>query len=159
MTSSPSRHTVPTLTSFLIQLAPSLCSKVQLLLESSTVYINTLKLSLSPLSLGLLSQLNQSHAMRWSAVALAGPLLQAALSAASSLTPPVLPLTVRNPYFSAWLANARDVPWSKWPIFWTGEEIGFSLLAQVPSAGTVYPLLGRPQDSLRRDSGAKYDQI
>lgn len=97
--------------------------------------------------------------MRWSAVALAGSLLQAALSAASSLTPPVLPLTVRNPYFSAWLANARDVPWSKWPIFWTGEEIGFSLLAQVPSAGTVYPLLGRPQDSLRKDSGAGYDHI
>lgn len=97
--------------------------------------------------------------MRWSAVALAGPLLQAALSAASSLTPPVLPLTVRNPYFNTWLANARDVPWSKWPIFWTGEEIGFSLLAQVPSAGTVYPLLGRPQDSLRKDKGAKYDHL
>ncbi|QGA13172.1 hypothetical protein EYB26_000819 [Talaromyces marneffei] len=94
--------------------------------------------------------------MRWPVLALAGPLLQAALSAASSLTPPVLPLTVRNPYFSTWLANARDVPWSKWPIFWTGEEIGFSLLAQVPGAGTVYPLLGRPQDSLRKDSGAKY---
>jgi hypothetical protein len=90
--------------------------------------------------------------MRWSVVALAGPLLQyALLSTASNLNPPVLPLTVRNPYFNTWLANARDVPWSKWPIFWTGEEIGFSLLAQVPSANTVYPLLGRPQDSLPKD--------
>ncbi|CRG85914.1 UPF0202 protein [Talaromyces islandicus] len=97
--------------------------------------------------------------MRWSVVALVGPLLQSALSTASNLNPPVLPLTVRNPYFSTWLANARDVPWSKWPIFWTGEEIGFSLLAQVPSANTVYPLLGRPQDSLPKDgrSGYKVD--
>ncbi|KAH8692700.1 putative glutaminase [Talaromyces proteolyticus] len=97
--------------------------------------------------------------MRWSVVALAGPLLQSALSAASALTPPVLPLTVRNPYFSTWLADARDVPWSKWPIFWTGEELGFSLLAQVPSSNTVYPLLGRPQDSLPNDgkSGYKVD--
>lgn len=89
------------------------------------------------------------------AAAVAGSLLQAALSSASSLTPPVLPLTVRNPYFSTWLANARDVPWSKWPIFWTGEEMGFSLLAQVPSTATVYPLLGRPQDSLRTDAQAQ----
>lgn len=42
---------------------------------------------------------------------------------ASTLQPPVLPLIVRNPYFSTWLSNARDVPWSAWPIFYTGEEV------------------------------------
>jgi len=30
-----------------------------------------------------------------------------ALSAASTLTPPVLPLVVRSPYLSTWLGNAR----------------------------------------------------
>lgn len=94
--------------------------------------------------------------MRWSLAALAAPLLHSTLSAASSLTPSVLPLIVRNPYLSTWLGNARDVPWSKWPIFYTGEELGFSLLAQVPSTGTVYPLLGRPQDSLEKDGNAGY---
>ena len=52
------------------------------------------------------------------AVALAGQ------CTADKLKPPVLPLAVRNPYFNAWLQNARDVPWSKWPMFWTGEEVG-----------------------------------
>jgi hypothetical protein len=44
-------------------------------------------------------------------------------ASASTLTPPVLPLIVRNPYLSAWLGNARDEPWKKWPMFWTGEEV------------------------------------
>lgn len=43
--------------------------------------------------------------------------------AASTLNPPVLPLVVRNPYLSTWLGNARDKPWSKWPMFYTGEEV------------------------------------
>ncbi|CAD0110240.1 unnamed protein product, partial [Aureobasidium uvarum] len=68
--------------------------------------------------------------------------------AASSLNPPVLPLIVRNPYLSTWLGNARDKPWTKWPMFYTGEEIGFSVLASVPETRHAYPLLGRPQDSL-----------
>nr|OQO27072.1 putative glutaminase [Rachicladosporium sp. CCFEE 5018] len=90
------------------------------------------------------------------------------LAAASSLTPPVLPLIVRNPYLSTWLANARDVPWSKWPMFYTGQEIGFSMLASVTNTSTVYPLLGRAYDSLDEKSehynislptylGAQYD--
>ncbi|KAF4539734.1 uncharacterized protein LTHEOB_9852 [Lasiodiplodia theobromae] len=92
------------------------------------------------------------------------------LVAASSLTPPVLPLTVRTPYMSTWLNDAREEPWSRWPMFWTGDEIGFSLLAAVPETHTVYPLLGRPQDSLAPSGrgegynvsraiykGAKYD--
>ncbi|TKA72918.1 hypothetical protein B0A49_08391 [Cryomyces minteri] len=91
-----------------------------------------------------------------------------AVADASTLTPPVLPLIVRNPYLSTWLNNARDVPWSRWPMFWTGQEIGFSVLASVPDTGAVYPLLGRPQDSLEAGGegynisfptylGAKYD--
>lgn len=79
---------------------------------------------------------------------LAAAFTQAALTTASSLTPPVLPLTVRNPYLSTWLGNAREAPWSKWPMFYTGEEIGLSLMAHVPSQGAVYPLVGKPQDSL-----------
>lgn len=60
------------------------------------------------------------------------PLLAAAVSAlalisfdasASKLTPPVLPLIVRNPYLSLWLTNAREKPWERWPIFWTGHEV------------------------------------
>lgn len=69
----------------------------------------------------------------------------------SRLTPPVLPLIVRNPYLSTWLQNARDNPWERWPMFWTGQEIGFSVLARVPGEKTAYPLLGRPQDSLPRE--------
>ena len=101
-----------------------------------------------------------------SIAAVAASLLGA--SYASTLTPPVLPLIVRNPYLSTWLGNARDDPWSKWPMFYTGEEMGFSILASVPDSSTVYPLLGRPHDSLDDKSshynlsfpvylGAKYD--
>ncbi|MCJ1263170.1 hypothetical protein MMC22_003040 [Lobaria immixta] len=67
---------------------------------------------------------------------------------ASRLTPPVLPLVVRTPYLSLWLNDARENPWNRWPMFWTGQEIGFSILAAVPETGNVYPLLGRPHDSL-----------
>jgi hypothetical protein len=101
-----------------------------------------------------------------SIAAVAATLLGA--SYASTLTPPVLPLIVRNPYLSTWLGNARDDPWSKWPMFYTGEEMGFSILASVPDSSTVYPLLGRAHDSLDDKSshyslsfpvylGAKYD--
>lgn len=94
--------------------------------------------------------------------------LLASVAQTSSLTPPVLPLIVRSPYLSTWLQNAREEPWSKWPMFWTGAEVGFSVLASLPDTNNVYPLLGRPHDSLEQDSddytiayasykGAKYD--
>ncbi|KAF1843125.1 glutaminase A [Cucurbitaria berberidis CBS 394.84] len=94
--------------------------------------------------------------------------LLASVAEASSLTPPVLPLVVRNPYLSTWLANAREAPWSQWPMFWTGAEVGFGVLASLPDSNQVFPLLGRPHDSLEDDSkdytiayptykGAKYD--
>jgi len=73
----------------------------------------------------------------------------AAFIECSRLTPPVLPLLVRNPYLSIWLPNVRqNQPWAHWPMFWTGESIGFSVLASLPASSTLYPLLGRPQDSL-----------
>lgn len=86
-------------------------------------------------------------AMRPSLAVLAAA-LQATVGIASTLTPPVLPLIVRNPYLSTWFGNARDEPWTKWPMFYTGEEVGLSLMAHVPSTGTVYPLLGKPHESL-----------
>ncbi|MCJ1387678.1 hypothetical protein MMC18_000521 [Xylographa bjoerkii] len=67
---------------------------------------------------------------------------------ASKLTPPVLPLIVRNPYLSTWLQDAREAPWKRWPMHWTGQEIGFSVLAAIPATDYVYPLLGRAHDSL-----------
>lgn len=95
--------------------------------------------------------------MRWAIVALAATLLHlSSFVDASTLSPPVLPLVVRNPYLSAWLGNARHEPWSKWPIFWTGEQIGLSLLAHVPESGNTYPLLGRPQDSLSQHPSSGY---
>jgi hypothetical protein len=57
----------------------------------------------------------------WIAAAVAAFLTNAVY--ASTLTPPILPLIVRTPYLSAWLGNARDEPWSMWPIFWTGEQV------------------------------------
>ncbi|KAL3461307.1 hypothetical protein BJX64DRAFT_163730 [Aspergillus heterothallicus] len=93
--------------------------------------------------------------MRPSLALLAG-VVQATIGTASSLTPPVLPLIVRNPYLSTWLGNARDVPWSKWPIFYTGEELGLSLMAQVPSTGVAYPLLGKPHEALPESAEYKF---
>ncbi|KAH6641602.1 hypothetical protein F5144DRAFT_482745 [Chaetomium tenue] len=78
-------------------------------------------------------------------------LVLAATASASTLAPNVLPLIVRNPYLSTWLSNARDAPWENWPMFYTGAHVGFSVMASVPETGKVYPLLGRPHDSLRRD--------
>ena len=59
--------------------------------------------------------------MRWTTYLAAAAI--ATLADASTLTPPVLPLLVRNPYLSTWLGNARGPPWEKWPIFWTGQEV------------------------------------
>ena len=47
----------------------------------------------------------------------------AALANASTLKPPILPLIVRNPYLSTWLQDARVEPWTRWPMFYTGEQV------------------------------------
>ncbi|EEH08465.1 glutaminase [Histoplasma capsulatum G186AR] len=87
--------------------------------------------------------------MRWLLTPLVGAaIFHSFLVAASRLTPPVLPLIVRDPYLSTWLGNARDDPWNNWPMFYTGEHLGLSLMAAIPDTGFVYPLLGRPHDSL-----------
>lgn len=91
--------------------------------------------------------------MKLSLALVAAAVSQAAMTTASSLTPPVLPLIVRNPYLSTWLGDAREAPWSRWPMFYTGEEIGLSVMAQIPSQGAVYPLVGKPQDSLGSKAG------
>jgi len=63
---------------------------------------------------------------------LATAALLASIAEASTLTPPVLPLIVRNPYLSTWLGNARDEPWQKWPTFWTGSEVRLDRLRMAP---------------------------
>lgn len=74
----------------------------------------------------------------FSVLAAAASLLS--LVAASTLTPPVLPLIVRNPYLSTWLDDARDVPWSKWPMFYTGNSVGFpSVSGKLESVAEVFP--------------------
>lgn len=60
-----------------------------------------------------------------SAAAAAAVALFSSSCSASKLHPPVLPLIVRNPYLSTWLADAREEPWTKWPMFWTGQEVRF----------------------------------
>ena len=55
--------------------------------------------------------------------------LTASLAGASILTPPTLPLIVRNPYLNTHFLNARDEPWTKWPTFWTGEEVRCELMS------------------------------
>lgn len=54
-------------------------------------------------------------------------LVLAATASASTLTPPVLPLIVRNPYLSTWLGNARNAPWEDWPMFWTGAHVSLPI--------------------------------
>lgn len=61
--------------------------------------------------------------MRWTNYLQAASAIAATVAQASTLTPPVIPLIVRNPYLSAWLGHARENPWEHWPIFWTGQEV------------------------------------
>jgi len=58
----------------------------------------------------------------------------AAVAAASTLTPNVLPLIVRNPYLSTWLYHARDAPWENWPMFYTGAHVRLTQPSPAPSA-------------------------
>jgi len=70
------------------------------------------------------------------AVVVASSALLAGVVEASTLTPPVLPLIVRNPYLSTWLGDARDVPWKKWPMFWTGQEVSVSFYPRLSATTT-----------------------
>lgn len=64
-------------------------------------------------------------------VAAAGSVLLSLEVEASRLTPPVLPLIVRNPYLSLWLNDARESPWNRWPMFWTGSEVRFPRIERI----------------------------
>ncbi|OBT51683.1 hypothetical protein VE04_08350 [Pseudogymnoascus sp. 24MN13] len=103
------------------------------------------------------------RAMMWKKYLAASALVMGPAVDASTLTPPVLPLVVRNPYLSLWLGNARGEPWEQWPMFYTGAQVGLSVMAAVPESGLVYPLLGRPHDSLSTQvtfpiyEGSNYD--
>lgn len=70
---------------------------------------------------------------------------------ASTLRPPVLPLLVRNPYLSAWLPNARQKPWDNNPQFYTGQDLGMTILAIAAGNSTVYPLLGTGHQLLSKE--------
>jgi hypothetical protein len=62
--------------------------------------------------------------MMWKKLLAASALAMGVVDA-STLTPPVLPLVVRNPYLSLWLGNARGDPWEQWPMFYTGAPVGY----------------------------------
>ena len=69
--------------------------------------------------------------MHWLlAAAAAGSAVLSTIVGASVLKPPVLPLAVRNPYLSTWMGDARESPWNKWPMFWTGEEVVFGIFKE-----------------------------
>jgi hypothetical protein len=56
------------------------------------------------------------------------------------LRPPAVPLAVRSPYLSTWLA-ADSLP-GTWPSFWTGHITAFTGIAAID--GTSYVFMGNP---------------
>ncbi|MBY8881270.1 glutaminase family protein [Actinacidiphila acidipaludis] len=63
-----------------------------------------------------------------------------ALSAFDPLRPPAVPLAVRSPYLSTWMA--ADVPAGHWPTFWTGRVTAMTGIAVID--GQNYLFLGAP---------------
>ena len=72
------------------------------------------------------------------------------------LCPPAVPLAVRSPYVSTWIntRESKDLH-SRWPMFWTGQEITWSGLIRVD--GTTYEFLGKPASSLKGKHNLKAD--
>jgi Domain of unknown function (DUF5127)/Domain of unknown function (DUF4965)/Domain of unknown function (DUF1793)/Domain of unknown function (DUF4964) len=62
------------------------------------------------------------------------------VAAPAPLRPPAIPLVVRSPYLSTWLAG-DNLPGS-WPTFWTGRVTAMAGLARID--GTPYLFLGQP---------------
>lgn len=60
--------------------------------------------------------------------------------------PPSYPLAVRNPYLSTWMPADRvdQLPYAE-SQFWTGQELGWSVMVRVD--GQVYSLMGVPEAS------------
>src|ERR1700753_98755 len=77
----------------------------------------------------------------------AAPLIPAPAEAAgdnpvdSPIRPPAVPLVVRSPYLSTWLA-ADNLP-GTWPTFWTGRITAMTGLA--PIDGTPFLFMGAPK--------------
>ncbi|ODQ51653.1 DUF1793-domain-containing protein [Saitoella complicata NRRL Y-17804] len=102
------------------------------------------------------------------ALLLAISMIMAVGASGSQLKPPSLPLFVRTPYFSAWLPDARNEPWKNWPQFYTGDELGLTVMVRHDASDTVYPLVGRGHEDLFKEAsdsllrhphyrGASYD--
>ena len=64
----------------------------------------------------------------------------AALPAFNPLRAPAVPLAVRSPYLSVWLA-ADNLP-GTWPSFWTGHTTAMTGIASID--GTPYVFMGAP---------------
>ncbi len=79
-----------------------------------------------PVELKISASLSTLVNMRLHVTAICTALLVAA--EASFLRPPVLPLVVRNPYLSTWLSNAREPPWTQWPMFYEGQSVRVLLI-------------------------------
>ncbi|EJF60361.1 hypothetical protein DICSQDRAFT_137441 [Dichomitus squalens LYAD-421 SS1] len=69
--------------------------------------------------------------------------LGAATWNAEPFNPPSVPLAVRSPYLSAWLAQGQGTALNDaWPTFWTGSILGWAGLAKVD--GQAYIWMGQP---------------
>ncbi|KAH0587710.1 hypothetical protein H2248_006474 [Termitomyces sp. 'cryptogamus'] len=70
-------------------------------------------------------------------------IVQAVSWSAKPFNPPAVPLAVRTPYLSAWLPQGAGMALNDvWPIFWTGQTLGWAGLLMVD--GTAYSFLGTP---------------
>jgi len=63
------------------------------------------------------------------------------------LRPPAVPLAVRSPYLSTWVStHNKHTLNGQWPIFWTGQEVGWTGLIHVDNV--TYEWLGYPSSAL-----------
>ncbi|TFK82313.1 DUF1793-domain-containing protein [Polyporus arcularius HHB13444] len=74
---------------------------------------------------------------------LISPILGAVTWSATPFNPPSVPLAVRSPYLSAWLAQGAGTALNAdWPTFWTGSIVGWAGYAKVD--GVAYNWMGNP---------------
>lgn len=57
---------------------------------------------------------------------------------------------------ACWLTSSPRVLLKAASLIKSIFQIGFSIMASVPGSDKVYPLLGRPQDSLSLDTNAEF---
>ncbi|TFK43420.1 DUF1793-domain-containing protein [Crucibulum laeve] len=69
--------------------------------------------------------------------------VQALTWTTTPFNPPAIPLAVRSPYLSAWLAQGAGAALNDvWPTFWTGSVVGWAGFVKVD--GKAYSFLGAP---------------